>query len=152
MVVSWAATSCMPTRLLLCTSAVATAPASSCSANFLELYGSSRGFFSFYTVERQPKVRSFVAEPNQVSSLQTHQGTWEDPDDGSDSEYGEEEDEQVEENDLDFESDWEEEKAAASTASVEKSSEINYEEDLLKGCYPLNTLQISVMARDCQYK
>lgn len=73
-----------------------------------------------------------------MSSLQTHQGTWEDPDDGSDSEYGEEEDEQMEENDLDFESDWEEEKAAATTASVAKSTEINYEEDLLKGCYPLN--------------
>lgn len=132
MVVSWATPTCLPTQLPLCTAAVTTAPTSSCSTNFLKLYGPRRGLFSFYIVEKQPKVRTFVAEPNQVSLLQTHQGTWEDPDGGSDSEYGEE-DEEVEENDLDFESDWEEEKNTPTTASVENSSGNKYEDELVKG-------------------
>ncbi|KAF3431791.1 hypothetical protein FNV43_RR26527 [Rhamnella rubrinervis] len=131
MVVSWATPTCIPTQLRLCRPVVATALTCSCSTNFSKFYGSRRGIFIFYIAEKQPKVRTFVAEPNQVSLLQTHLGTWEDPDDGNDSEYGEE-DEEVEANDLDFESDWEEEKNTPTTASVENSSGNKYEDDLVK--------------------
>lgn len=131
MVVSWATRTCMPIPLPLRTAAVSTAPTSSCSTNLIRLNGPRRGLFSFYIVEKRPKVRTFVVVPNQVSVLQTYEGNWEDPDDGSGSEYGEE----VEENDLDFESDWEVEKdaPAATTASVEKTSANKDEEDLVKG-------------------
>ncbi|KAH7516584.1 hypothetical protein FEM48_Zijuj10G0150600 [Ziziphus jujuba var. spinosa] len=133
MVVSWATRTCMPIPLPLHAAAVPTAPTSSCTTNLFRLYGPSRGPFSFYIVEKQPKMRTFAVEPNQVSVFQTHQGNWEDPDDGSASEYGEE-DEEVEENDLDYESDWEEEKdePTATTATVEKTSANKYEEDLVK--------------------
>ncbi|KAK9271933.1 hypothetical protein L1049_002299 [Liquidambar formosana] len=60
-----------------------------------------------------------------VSSLQTHQATWEDPEDGSGSEY-DDEDEEMEEGDLDFESDWEEERNTSAIATNK------YEEDLVK--------------------
>ncbi|KAA8548059.1 hypothetical protein F0562_004680 [Nyssa sinensis] len=73
-----------------------------------------------------------MVNSDRVSSLQTHQGFWEDPDDGSGSEYDDEV-EEAEENDLDYESDWEEEKNASSAAnSVDKPSTDKYEEDLVK--------------------
>ena len=78
-------------------------------------------------------MKTFGVESNQVSSLKPHQVTWEDPDDGSDSE--DEDEEEEEENNLDFESDWEEEKNGAmdTSVSVQNSQRDTYEEDLVKG-------------------
>ncbi|GAV79750.1 Ank domain-containing protein/Ank_2 domain-containing protein [Cephalotus follicularis] len=82
--------------------------------------------------ERCSKVRSFVVKSNQTTYLQGRQGRWEDPDDGSGSEY-EEEGEKEEEDELDYESDWEEGKEASLTAiSVDESTSNNYEQDLIK--------------------
>lgn len=72
--------------------------------------------------------------PHQTSST-THLGNWEDPV-SSDSETDEEDD--IEENNLDFESDWEEEKDASETQiNIESLSTSQIEEDLKKGlsCY-----------------
>ncbi|XP_031273205.1 uncharacterized protein LOC116131677 [Pistacia vera] len=78
------------------------------------------------------KVRTFVVGSNQVSSLQTQMGVWEEPDNGSDSD--EEEEEEMEETDLDFESDWEEERNGVDAAMRGDESATNqYEEELVKG-------------------
>uniref|UniRef100_A0A5B7AZU7 Uncharacterized protein n=1 Tax=Davidia involucrata TaxID=16924 RepID=A0A5B7AZU7_DAVIN len=83
-------------------------------------------------VMEHSKLRMCVVNSDPVSSLQTHQGFWEDPDDGSGSEYDDEDEEGVE-NHLDFESDWEEERDASVTATcVDDSLTNKYEEDLLK--------------------
>ncbi|KAL7607593.1 ankyrin repeat domain-containing protein EMB506, chloroplastic [Lactuca sativa] len=67
--------------------------------------------------------------PHQTSST-THLGNWEDPV-SSDSETDEEDD--IEENNLDFESDWEEEKDASETQiNIESLSTSQIEEDLKK--------------------
>ncbi|PON75989.1 Transmembrane protein [Trema orientale] len=127
MAVSWATVTYTPNQLPLC-SAV---DPSRWSRDFLKVCSPRRGIFGFFLAQKHSSVRTFLVESNQVSSLQTHQGTWEDPDDGSDSEY---EDEEEEENNLDFESDWEEEKdnALATTVIVQKSQKDKYEEDLVK--------------------
>ncbi|KAJ0100365.1 hypothetical protein Patl1_22022 [Pistacia atlantica] len=84
------------------------------------------------------KVRTFVVGSNQVSSLQTQMGVWEVPDDGSDSD--EEEEEEMEENDLDFESDWEEERNGVDAAMRGDESTTNqYEEELVKEVEQLMT-------------
>lgn len=54
-------------------------------------------------------MRAFAMRRNKLSPFQPLQGTWEDPDEESGSE-DDEEGEVWEENDLDYESDWEEEK------------------------------------------
>ncbi|KAK2987313.1 hypothetical protein RJ640_006401 [Escallonia rubra] len=78
--------------------------------------------------ERIPAIGS-----SRVFSLADHQGRWEDPDDGSDSEAEYDNEDGVEENDLDFESDWEAEKDASATANtVDTPSTSKYEEDLQK--------------------
>ncbi|XP_044469032.1 ankyrin repeat domain-containing protein EMB506, chloroplastic isoform X2 [Mangifera indica] len=77
-------------------------------------------------------MRSFVVGSNQVASLQSQMGFWEEPDDGSDSDE-EEEDEEMEENDLDFESDWEEERSGVGAAiRADVSATNQYEEELVK--------------------
>lgn len=62
-------------------------------------------------------------------------GTWEDPDDGS----GSEDEEETEENDLGFQSEWEEEgeeeKGAPAAAAVDRSTTNKYEEELVKGLF-----------------
>ncbi|KAL2505118.1 Ankyrin repeat domain-containing protein [Abeliophyllum distichum] len=72
-----------------------------------------------------------------VNSASSYQGIWEDPDSGIDSECDDDDsdDENVEkkENDLDFESDWEEEGQTQATAiNVKELSTRKYEEDLVK--------------------
>lgn len=71
-------------------------------------------------------------------SVANYEGSWEDPDDGSDdSEYEDDEDDdddEMEEKDMDYESDWEgngDVKAVVSKA--EEESRRKYEEDLVKG-------------------
>ncbi|KAL6176559.1 hypothetical protein ACLB2K_053192 [Fragaria x ananassa] len=80
------------------------------------------------------KLRTFLVEANQESSLPSHVGAWEDPDDGSGSESEEEEEE--EEHDLGFQSEWEEDEEkrvlAANAGDVQKSMTNEYEEQLVK--------------------
>ncbi|OWM70674.1 hypothetical protein CDL15_Pgr014347 [Punica granatum] len=62
-------------------------------------------------------------------------GVWEEPDEGSDSEYEDEENgSEIDENDMDFESDWEQEEFRGSSVAVTAggSSSNDYEEDLVK--------------------
>lgn len=136
MAVSWVTVAYTPNQLSLCLTEVAgDVAASTCryNNNFLKVYSSRRNSFGFHVTKRHTSIRTLAVEPSQVSSLQTHQGTWEDPDDGSGSEYDEEdENEDEEENDLDFESDREEDKNALATARVQKSQKDKYEEDLVK--------------------
>lgn len=134
MAASWATVTYTPNQLSLC-SAV---DPSRWSRDFLKVYSPRRGIFGFFLAQKHSRVRTFVVESNQVSSLQqTHQGIWEDPDDGGDSEY---EDEEEEENNLDFESDWEdEENNALATVIVQKAQKDEYEENLVKGYSPRNT-------------
>ncbi|XP_074286519.1 ankyrin repeat domain-containing protein EMB506, chloroplastic isoform X2 [Silene latifolia] len=64
------------------------------------------------------------------TSSPSNVGVWEDPDDGSESEY-DEEGQEAKENDLDFESDWEEEKID------DRQKAILYEDQLAKEIYQL---------------
>ncbi|XP_059627886.1 ankyrin repeat domain-containing protein EMB506, chloroplastic isoform X2 [Cornus florida] len=89
----------------------------------------SLGFSPF---ENHSKLTICAVNSIQASSLPDRRGFWEEPDDGSGSESDEDEGE-VEENDLDFESDWEEKRDASSTAkSSDKVLADKYEEDLVK--------------------
>ncbi|GAB4854802.1 hypothetical protein Ancab_023387 [Ancistrocladus abbreviatus] len=63
--------------------------------------------------------------------LENHEGIWEDPDDGNGSEY-DDDDEQVEEGDFDFESDWEEEKDGSMAIVGEEHPVLNYEDNLVR--------------------
>lgn len=107
------------------------------NTNVLKAYGIRRGSFSFHGAEKHSKLRNFLVESNATSSssLQTHMGTWEDPDDGS----GSEDEEETEENDLGFQSEWEEEgeeeKGAPAAAAVDRSTTNKYEEELVKGSF-----------------
>ncbi|KAK2647558.1 hypothetical protein Ddye_015047 [Dipteronia dyeriana] len=113
--------------------------------NFCDVVGNSRGrSVGLSMSDKHLKVRTCaVVGSKQVGHLRTRLGNWEDPDDGSGSEYddddddnddvGEEYDEEVVENDLDFESDWEEERnGVEAVTSGDKSTTTNkYEEELL---------------------
>lgn len=107
------------------------------NTNVLKAYSIRRGSFSFHGAEKHSKLRNFLVEsnPTSSSSLQTHMGTWEDPDDGS----GSEDEEETEEHDLGFQSEWEEEgeeeKGAPAAASVDRSTTNKYEEELVKGLF-----------------
>ncbi|BBG99467.1 Ankyrin repeat family protein [Prunus dulcis] len=87
------------------------------NTNVLKAYNIRRGSFSFHGAEKH-------SNPH---------GTWEDPDDGS----GSEDEEETEEHDLGFQSEWEEEgeeeKGAPAAASVDRSTTNKYEEELVKG-------------------
>ncbi|CAB4273548.1 unnamed protein product [Prunus armeniaca] len=106
------------------------------NTNVLKAYSIRRGSFSFHGADRHSKLRNFLVEsnPTSSSSLQTHMGTWEDPDDGS----GSEDEEETEEHDLGFQSEWEEEgegeeeKGAPAAAFVDRSTTNKYEEELVK--------------------
>ncbi|XP_043707419.1 ankyrin repeat domain-containing protein EMB506, chloroplastic [Telopea speciosissima] len=80
-------------------------------------------------------LRARATESVGVSPLQTDGDFWEDPDDGSGSEY-EDDDEDGEENNLDFESDWEDQVGGDShatlTTNTDKSPTAQYENDLAR--------------------
>lgn len=81
--------------------------------------------------------RTSLKTLNQASPLGTEQqlGVWEEPDEGSDSEYEDEENgSEMDEDDMDFESDWEQDVDGRSNIAATGSSSANdYEEDLVKG-------------------
>ncbi|XP_062103393.1 ankyrin repeat domain-containing protein EMB506, chloroplastic-like [Humulus lupulus] len=123
---SCAMVTCTPYQLPLCS----TVGSSKWSKNFLRAYSPRRGISGLFFGQKQSNMKTFSMESNQVSSLKPYQVTWEDPNDGSDSEDEEEE----KENNLDFESDWEEEKndVMDTSVSVKNSQRNMYEEDLVK--------------------
>lgn len=81
--------------------------------------------------------RTFLKSLNRATPFGTQQqlGIWEEPDEGSDSDYEDEENGSgIDENDVDFESDWEQDVDSESNIAVTSSSPANdYEEDLVKG-------------------
>lgn len=109
------------------------------------LVSSRQGSVGLSVTDKQLiKVRFCAVESKQEALLQTQMGEWEDPDDGSGSEYDDDDDDdeegEVKENNLDFESDWEEERSGiGAAASGDAATTISkYEEDLLKGTwYPI---------------
>ncbi|KAL5806693.1 hypothetical protein ACOSQ4_029426 [Xanthoceras sorbifolium] len=121
-------------------STVVAVPAPSLSffcTNFCQVLGNSRrGSIRLSMGDRLLKVRTCAVGSKQVGFSQTRQGIWEDPDDGSgsdDDDGVEEYDEEMQENDLDFESDWEEERNGVEAAiNGDKSTTSKYEEELLK--------------------
>lgn len=83
-------------------------------------------------------VKQRTTERKKISFLSYRGKQWENPDDGSDSEYeddgdNEDESDKVEENDLDFESDWEGESAEQPSLSIVKDlSTDEFEEHLIR--------------------
>jgi len=109
-----------------------TAATCGCWKYYLRLFSlSTRGFCTIIAQERL-KVTAGVADSGK-KSVQSHVGVWEDPDDGSGSESDDEEQE-ADENDLDFESDWQEEKDLSVVTLEEKQTALQYENELAKGC------------------
>lgn len=107
-------------------------PSLSFATNLIEKSNTLRtGRFDFSASKKRSKVCTYVLESNWASASATFRGVWEDPHDGSDSDY-DEEDEEGEENDMHYESDWEEQTNTSRTSTVDNSTENNYEEDLLK--------------------
>ncbi|KVH92756.1 Ankyrin repeat-containing protein, partial [Cynara cardunculus var. scolymus] len=103
-------------------SSVVTITSASCNClniNFIQMNSHSilsKKTCRIYAVGGNSHPKVCAIDPHRTSST-THLGNWEDPD-GSDSETDEEE-EETEENNLDFESDWEEERDT-SDAPVEE--------------------------------
>ncbi|CAI9102440.1 OLC1v1000714C2 [Oldenlandia corymbosa var. corymbosa] len=90
---------------------------------------------SFRLPTGEGKPGSIIAEGS--CSVISPQGHWEDPDDGSGSEIDDDSEEEkvedMDENDLDFESDWDEENDAATRVKIVNNlSPNNYEEDFAK--------------------
>lgn len=90
----------------------------------------TRGICTPLIAQERLKVTAGVVDSGKTS-LQSHVGVWEDPDDGSGSEYDDEE-QGADENDLDFESDWEEEKDLSVATFEEKQTALQYEDELAK--------------------
>lgn len=137
--VSWATSKFLSNQFIPISAVVtaAAAPCSSCSTNFLKVCSPRSGMYGLSVAESHSRVRAYAVNSNQASSMQIRPGTWEDPDNGSGSEY--DEDDEGEENDWGHESDWEEEIDASATTNVDKSTINTYEEDLVKGSYSTRT-------------
>ncbi|KAK4603786.1 hypothetical protein RGQ29_012338 [Quercus rubra] len=130
--VSWATSKFLSNQFIPISAVVTAAavPCSSCSTNFLKVCSPRSGMYGLSVAESHSRVRAYAVNSNQASSMQIRPGTWEDPDNGSGSEY--DEDDEGEENDWGHESDWEEEIDASATNNVDKSTINTYEEDLVK--------------------
>lgn len=89
-----------------------------------------KGILRPYMTQKYSIRRVGVVDSGQAP-VYSNVGVWEDPDDGSDSDYDDEQQE-TEENDLDFESDWEEEKTASVATFDERHTTIKYEDELAK--------------------
>uniref|UniRef100_A0A2P2JYB5 Uncharacterized protein MANES_S066100 n=1 Tax=Rhizophora mucronata TaxID=61149 RepID=A0A2P2JYB5_RHIMU len=90
------------------------------------------GRFSFVLSKNCSKMATYcVVESRKELYSEADQGAWEDPDDGSDYDF--DEDNEVKENDMDFESDWEPESDVVATASTVETSTTNcIEEELVR--------------------
>ncbi|XP_023874285.1 ankyrin repeat domain-containing protein EMB506, chloroplastic isoform X3 [Quercus suber] len=99
--------------------------------------------YGLSVAESHSRVRAYAVNSNQASSMKIRPGTWEDPDNGSGSEY--DEDDEGEENDWGHESDWEEEIDASATTNVDKSTINTYEEDLVKALLKVQATVINLI-------
>ncbi|XAR51824.1 hypothetical protein NMG60_11006567 [Bertholletia excelsa] len=132
------ATSIYLTKPLLPISAAITAPSftkpsrGNCIFKINRI-STSRKIFVLPLADVRQKVRShFAADPNRASPLPSNLAFWEDPDDGSGSEYDGDDEadkgEGVTENNLDFESDWEEDEEEQEEEEEEEEPEEEGEE------------------------
>ncbi|KAF7825856.1 ankyrin repeat domain-containing protein EMB506, chloroplastic-like [Senna tora] len=80
---------------------------------------------------RRLRIKGVTKSTRGLSNLKTQQGIWEEPDDGSGSEYDEEEEQQMEDENFGLESDWEEEETTASAVNGATSG-YQYRENIKK--------------------
>ncbi|XP_057984033.1 ankyrin repeat domain-containing protein EMB506, chloroplastic [Malania oleifera] len=134
MTMSWSATALPFNRIPPFTDDVtAAAPICISIINISEAFSPKRNWVGFFVSEKHSKASTCLAHSKEKTVVHAYQGVWEEPDDGSGSEYDEDENEKMEEDDMDFESDWEEETVASSAADTYNGSTINkYEEDFAK--------------------
>ncbi|GMG99343.1 hypothetical protein Nepgr_001183 [Nepenthes gracilis] len=102
------------------------AACSSCRTSHCEEYGFTRSKIFNSSTSGALKASSYLVGKEQ-SCMQTDEVKWEDPDDGSGSDY----DEEAEERDLDWESDWEEEKVGSVVTVDDKHDAMKYEDKLV---------------------
>lgn len=124
---SWAVSTIVPSEVPLVYGVATAGPLLGCG-NFLDVVSPRRTRFNLPLSKKCSRLMTFATESNQVSLFQSR--TWEDPDDGSGSEYDEEE---VDEYDLGLESDWEGEGDVQAISSIDHPATNKYEEDLQKG-------------------
>ncbi|KAJ6302584.1 hypothetical protein OIU77_016640 [Salix suchowensis] len=108
---------------------------SSLNHSYISLLSSGR--FPLFIAKKYLRVSAYSDGSKRASSstfLETKHGVWEDPDDGSGSDYDQEDEEEAKENDLGFESNWKEENNSISATSTVTNSttENTYMEDLVK--------------------
>lgn len=109
-------------------------PSHGCVASSPKVFRTSRRTESFYflTSEKLSTTRICSAVSEKQTHLQSYEALWEDPHDDSGSEYDDQEDERREQgDDMDFESDWGEEKDDLNTPTG-SSTLAKSEEDLIK--------------------
>ncbi|XP_022133478.1 ankyrin repeat domain-containing protein EMB506, chloroplastic [Momordica charantia] len=123
---SWAVSTIVPSEVPLVYGVATAGPLLGCG-NFLDVVSPRRTRFNLPLSKKCSRLMTFATESNQVSLFQSR--TWEDPDDGSGSEYDEEE---VDEYDLGLESDWEGEGDVQAISSIDHPATNKYEEDLQK--------------------
>lgn len=105
---------------------------SCCKTCYLNPFDHRRkGTCHLYKTQIHSNARASVVSSRQ-SPVNSNGGVWEDPDDGSDSDC-DDEPQVAEENDLDFESDWEDEKDSSVATIDGKLEEMKYEDELAKG-------------------
>lgn len=115
-----------------------------CNASFVCKSSRERWYLSVaeacYKVRRL-RVCGAIKSTRGLSTLQTQQGTWEEPDDGSGSEYDDEgeEDEQMEDENFGFESDWEEEEKTTSAVNHVITAD-KFGADIKKGTFLIAVL------------
>ncbi|KAJ1437023.1 Photosystem I PsaG/PsaK domain, chloroplastic [Sesbania bispinosa] len=139
----WATVSVMTNQFIPFSATITeSAMKSKLGAGFPKIHlNTNKGKFSLSFARDYYEVGSNGATKSsrEVSYLQTQQeqGTWEEPDidSGSDSEYDDEEDEQVEDENLGFESDWEEEQTETSDitdVNITSRGKYEIEESIIK--------------------
>ncbi|KAK7328415.1 hypothetical protein VNO77_22521 [Canavalia gladiata] len=136
---SWAMVSVLTSQFIPCSDSIAeSAMDTKFGASFYKAYRSTKkGKLCISFARDNYKVRGngAIKSSQDVSYFQTQQpqGTWEEPDTGSDSEFDDEEDEEAEDENLGFESDLEEERMKTSAITdVNKTSRDSYEELIKK--------------------
>ncbi|XP_021723572.1 ankyrin repeat domain-containing protein EMB506, chloroplastic-like [Chenopodium quinoa] len=130
---SWA-TATLPLKelsLLPVVSSRTTGGTSCCTTGYLKPLNLRRnGIVRPYVTLKYSNGRASVVGSRQTPGNSKVE-VWEDPEDGSESDYDDEEQE-AEENDLDFESDWEEDKDSSVETITGKDEEMKYEDELAK--------------------
>lgn len=130
---SWATATLPLKQLPYLPSVVSRTPVGTCGCQICyskPFFLSRSGICTPLIAQERSKFAVNVSDSRKTST-KSHVGVWEDPDDGSGSDYDDEEQED-DGNDLDFESDWEEEKDFSVATLDEKQTAIEYEDELAK--------------------